>query len=100
MDERPPNARAGRIFRWTSWIPLATFVTAHLYVDRFDGWGAWAAAPILLIPIVISAGYMLAGVLAVRAERAMGGVRHTTRLAIVLAAVPCLWLAWRLIVTV
>jgi len=94
-----PSTRAGNIFRWASWIPLATFVAANLYVDRFDGWGAWAAAPILLVPVVLSAGYVLGGVLAIRTERAAGGVRLTTRLALALAAAPCIWLAWRLIVT-
>jgi len=87
------------IFRWASWIPLATFVAAQRYVDQFDGWGAWAAAPILLAPVFVSAGYVLAGVLVLRTERDLGGVRPATYLALALAATPCLWLLWRLIVT-
>lgn len=92
------GARAGTIFRLASWIPVATFIAAQLYVDRFDGWGAWAAAPILLAPVAISAGYVGAGVLVVRRERDGGTVRATTWLALCLAAGPCLWLLWRRIV--
>ena len=87
------------IFRWASWIPLVTFVAAQRYIDQFEGWGAWAAAPILLGPVFVSAAYVLAGVLVLRAERDLGRVRPTTYAALALSSAPCLWLLWRLIVT-
>ena len=30
------------------------WIAAKIYVSQFDGWGAWAAAPILLVPLVAS----------------------------------------------
>jgi len=84
---------------WTSWLPLASFVWANHYVDQFEGWGQWAAAPILLGPVFLSALFVVAGALVVRREQAEGGVLASTWVALALSSVPCLWLVWRLIVT-
>jgi hypothetical protein len=43
-------------------LPLALHLLAMWYVGRFDGWGAWAAAPILLPTIILSAGIFLTGI--------------------------------------
>jgi len=43
--------------RWydaVSWIPLTVWVAANVYVSQFEGWGAWAAAPILIFPLALS----------------------------------------------
>lgn len=42
------------IFIWTSPFPLLIFWGLSIYVNRFEGWGQWAAAPMLLIPIFLS----------------------------------------------
>lgn len=39
----------------TSWLPLVTFFLASLYIERFDGWGRWAAAPLMLPAVLLSA---------------------------------------------
>ena len=44
-----------KYFRLLCWIPAAAWVYARAVVDRYDGWGAWAAAPLLLVPVAISA---------------------------------------------
>ena len=36
-------------------VSPAAFWATDLYVGRYDGWGQWAAAPILLVPL----GYSL-----------------------------------------
>ena len=43
-----------RSFELTSLLPIALWTAGHIYVSSFDGWGAWAAAPILLVPLAIS----------------------------------------------
>jgi hypothetical protein len=43
-----------RILAILSPTPLILWIAAKLYVSKFEGWGAWAAAPILLIPLVFS----------------------------------------------
>jgi hypothetical protein len=93
------SGRAGVVFRLTSWVPLATFVTAQLYLDRFEGWGRWAAAPMLLVPVALSSAFVGWGVLMLRREQGAGSTSAATWLALALASVPFLWLVWRLIVT-
>ncbi len=51
-----------RIFLWTSPLPPVLHLLALWYVGRFDGWGAWAAAPLLLPAILLSAGMFLTGI--------------------------------------
>ncbi|MGD8288894.1 MAG: hypothetical protein PVI31_09750, partial [Gemmatimonadota bacterium] len=77
---------------WTSWLPLALFVAARLYVDRFEGWGQWAAAPVLLGPSFLSGAFVLAGTRVAWGERSRGRIRPGTWVALVLASIPCLWL--------
>ena len=42
-------------------MPLASLAIAFWYVNRFEGWGAWATAPIFLPVIGFSAIMGLAG---------------------------------------
>ena len=51
-----------KIFIWTSPLPLLMFWLVGIYVDQYEGWGQWAAAPVLLIPILFS---LLMGILGV-----------------------------------
>lgn len=97
--EKDPTTRGHKTFVWTSWLPLALFVAAHLYVDRFEGWGQWAAAPVLLGPAFLSGAFLLAGARVAWGERSRGRILPTTWVALLLASVPCLWLVWRLLVS-
>ena len=52
----------GRVFILISWIPLGLFIATSIYVRQYDGWGAWAAAPLFLVPLAASLGFGLYGV--------------------------------------
>ena len=56
------DSRSRRIFLWTASLPLVLHLLAMWYVGRFDGWGAWAAAPMLLPAIILSAGMFVSGI--------------------------------------
>ncbi len=43
-----------KLFYWTCPAPLLFFGGVWLYVTGYDGWGAWAAAPMFLGPILLS----------------------------------------------
>jgi hypothetical protein len=70
-----------------------------LYVSRFDGWGAWGAAPLLLLPPLLSIPITTAGVLRFRVDRAAGRPGRATLGLTFVAALPLLWLLLRLAVT-
>ena len=50
MSERSPSRGLARSF----WIPVASLVAIEVYASGFDGWGAWAMAPLFLVPLVLS----------------------------------------------
>ncbi len=50
-----------RLYLWLSPLPLIVFAIGSWYTSRFDGWGQWAAAPVLLVPILTSLGMGVAG---------------------------------------
>ncbi len=59
-----------KIYIWTSPLPLLTFWGLSIYVNQFEGWGQWAAGPMLLIPILLSLVMAVIGlVLIVRARK-------------------------------
>jgi hypothetical protein len=93
------RSRGLTIFVWTSWVPLGAFVAANLYVDEFEGWGQWAAAPVLLGPVLLSAVFVVIGTGLVLREQPRRGVQPFTWAALALSSAPCLWFLWRLIVT-
>ena len=49
--------------RWLCWMPLILLGVTEFYVRGFDGWGAWAAAPILLVPGIISLAIVIWGII-------------------------------------
>lgn len=80
--------------RWLCWLPLLLLVGLELYVRRFDGWGAWAAAPLLLLPGILSLAVTGLGVwrcVSVRREPAAARARLYTAI----AALPLAWLSVR-----
>jgi hypothetical protein len=50
-----------KIFIWASPLPLLLFFALSIYVRRYDGWGAWAAAPMLLPPVFLSFLMLITG---------------------------------------
>ena len=90
---------AVRVFRWLSWVPVATFAGTWVYVERYDGWGAWAAAPLLLLPIGLSAIMAAVGLAFCLRALKQDGIDRLTTLAALLAALPVIWFAVRVILT-
>lgn len=43
------------------WLPAATWLAGWLYIQRFEGWGQWAAAPVLVPSLLLSAGLGITG---------------------------------------
>ena len=80
---------------WLCWLPLASLVAVEIYVGRFDGWGAWAAGPLLLVPAAIS--LVVAAPLVIRSLSEARSQSRPTRtfLLAVIALLPLLWLGIR-----
>lgn len=94
-----PTPKSGsRLYRALSWLPLAALLAGFAYVDRYDGWGRWAAAPLLLVPVFLSAFMALFGAVVCRREADAGGVTRPTALAAVVAAIPLIWFMIRALV--
>lgn len=89
---------SSRLYRWLSWLPLAALLVGFAYVDRYEGWGRWAAAPLLIVPVFLSALMALFGAVVCRREVEHGQLTKPTALAAVLAAVPLIWFMIRALV--
>jgi hypothetical protein len=44
------------------WVPATLWVATLLYIRPYDGWGAWAAAPLLLPSLVLGVAAGACGV--------------------------------------
>ncbi len=85
-----------RAFWLLSWIPAATWMGMRAYLERYDGWGAWAAEPLLLVPVAVSAVFVGIGLILAGNSTSRGPVRGDW-IAIGVAALPLLWIALRLV---
>ena len=74
------------------WIPLACLVAVELYASNFDGWGAWATAPLFLLPAALGLAFGIAGVARSVGEWRLGALRGATLAATALALLPFAWL--------
>ncbi len=70
-------------------------LAVEAYVSRFDGWGAWAAAPLFLVPVLISLGIIIPGIFDLVAEIRAGKINRATLLYRGIAALPFVWLGVR-----
>lgn len=87
-----------RYYRLLCWVPAALWVWARLITARYDGWGAWAAAPVLLVPVAVSSLAVGVGLLSVgRSPQGRRGSRQWDWMAIGVSALPLLWFGLRLI---
>jgi hypothetical protein len=87
------------LFTYLAFVPVASMAGLFVYVSRFDGWGAWGAAPLLLLPPLLSIPVTTAGVLRSRIDRAAGRSGRAALGLTLVAALPLLWLLWRLAVS-
>ncbi len=81
--------------RWIYWLPLGSLLAIELYVRKFDGWGAWAAAPLLLVPGFISLAIVIPGIYGGVTEIRAGKLRPATVQYTLVASLPMFWLGVR-----
>ncbi|MEE9207350.1 MAG: hypothetical protein V3U67_03070 [Gemmatimonadota bacterium] len=94
MQPTSEDKRPGAL-RWLWWLPLISLLAVEIYVSGFDGWGAWASAPLLLVPGFISLAIVIPGIFDVVGEIRTGRPIVATFLYTVVAALPILWLGVR-----
>lgn len=58
----PAVGRIRRFFLYSAWAPPALWAATLLYLRRFEGWGAWAAAPLILPSFAASVVWGILGV--------------------------------------
>lgn len=77
------------------WVPAACLVAIEIYAANFDGWGAWATAPLFLLPLVLSLVIAGAGVVQCVLELRHGSLRRSSVVFTLVAALPFFWLLVR-----
>jgi hypothetical protein len=87
--------RSSRSLAATFWLPTASLVIVEGYARNFDGWGAWATAPLFLIPLVLSLAIGGAGAVRCVSELRGSCFQTSTALFTAVAALPFAWLLVR-----
>ena len=82
----------------TAALPLTSWAAVSVYASRFDGWGAWAAAPLFLIPIALGVVGALSGMLRIVSFPSGSAERRIAWAQTLLASPPVLWFLWRLLI--
>jgi hypothetical protein len=77
------------------WVPLVSLVAVEIYARGFEGWGAWAAAPLFLLPLLLSLVIGGAGAVQCWSEIRAGSLRPSTVVSTGVAALPLAWLLVR-----
>lgn len=85
------NTRAERGFCWLSPLPLIALAGVMLYLSGLEGWGAWAAGSLVLVPLFLSLVLGLCGAFLVYRARARGEATGRLLLCTLLAASVVLW---------
>ena len=49
------------IYIWSCPLPLILLFALSVYIRKYDGWGAWAAAPMLLPAVLLSFIMLITG---------------------------------------
>lgn len=88
---------APRTFILIAWLPLALLVGVQLYASRFEGWGRWAAAPLFLVPLVLSVILVVIGIGVCRREAREGRSLALPASATLASAIPALWFLARVL---
>ena len=80
-----------RVFLAVAWLPLLLLLGAQFYAGQFEGWGRWAAAPLFLVPVILSVILIAVGVSICRRESRAGRPLGLVASATLAAAIPMLW---------
>ena len=78
-------------FFWLAPMPLLALIGTYIYISQFDGWGAWAAAPMLLIPITFSMVIGSYGLFLLYSRNRLGKPLFKLTFNTLLAGSPLLW---------
>ncbi len=89
---------AHKVFYWASSLPLVSFLWVLTYLDKQEGWGAWAAAILVVIPLTLSTVLAAIGGFLIYRERKAGGAAVGLLWATLLAGSLDLWFAFRLLI--
>lgn len=77
------------------WLPLALYVASDIYIATSTGWGQWAMGVVVLPPMLLSAAFMLVGVMIVSDMVRQGGSIIKIALATLVAGSVFLWFVGR-----
>jgi hypothetical protein len=94
LSEAPIQQSLGAL-RWLCWLPVACLLAVEFYIRDFDGWGAWASAPLLLVPGLIGLPIAILGLSDCVAAMRAGAPIRAALLCTLLSAVPVFWLGVR-----
>ena len=80
-----------KIYFILSPLPLVLIGLISIYVRQFEGWGAWAAAPMLIPPFILSFIMGLWGILLIRQAKRKNAPEGKLMLAALLAGSLAIW---------
>lgn len=86
-----------RLFVAIAWLPLALLLGLQIYAQQFEGWGRWAAAPLFLVPLILSVILVAIGISVCRREAGEGRSLVLPASATLAAAIPALWFLARVL---
>ena len=86
-----------RVFLAIAALPLLLLLGAQFYAREFEGWGRWAAAPLFLVPVILSAILVAIGIGVCRREAAAARPLGLAASATLAAGIPLLWFLARVL---
>ena len=86
-----------RTFFVVAWLPLALLLGLQFYARQFEGWGRWAAAPLFLVPLILSVILVGIGIGVCRREAREGRSLALPASATLASAIPTLWFLARVL---
>ena len=86
-----------RLYIVIAWIPFALLLGVQFYTHQFEGWGQWSAAPLFLLPVVLSLALTVMGIAICFRIALERRPLVAAAMATLTAAIPALWFLARLI---
>ena len=78
-----------------AFCPLLVLIGVEISVSNYDGWGAWAAAPLLLVPAILGFALSLAFLIEMVQKLRAGLSILGPGLLMAVSLVPVIWLMVR-----